>query len=836
MGFIRTLIIRHIEKVRNRNNECDRLINDTSIALKEINDLLIDWQTFIEPEEEGNWKKKYGSLLAEIKYNNILRMKKASHYSELVAKQREIYSWEKVLKHQIHIHNDRVANCKIENAYNLVGNVEGRQLDRQQMTCIVKEVHNQLVIAGAGTGKTTTIVGKIKYLLQMGLCVPEDILVLSYTKASASEMSQRINEETGYNIAAMTFHKLGKNIITKVNGVVPQILKLNVCKYIKEQIELCMKSEEYLKLLNIYLLYNRVAAKSEFEFKTKSEYEEYLRLNPPITINNEKVKSYGEMDIANFLVQNGINYIYEQPYEIDTRTDRFGQYCPDFYLPDYHIYIEYFGVDRKGEVPAYFGVSNGMTATEAYKQSMEWKRNLHRNNNTYMIECYAYEKFEGNLLENLKKQLQEAQVAFAPKSPKELWEQLSSESASVIDGMAELFEIVINHIKSNNYTFDMVRQLNARTNKSSNNGVLLSLIEPIYDAYCSYLKEKNEIDFNDMINIASEYITRGKYINTYKYVIVDEYQDISRARYALLMSMRESNDFKLFCVGDDWQSIYRFSGSDIRCILNFEQYWGASEISKIETTYRFSKSLIDVSGTFIMQNPSQIKKAIKGKMVDQEFALGEINGYTDEQAIYYLTQVLNELPPNSSVFFIGRYGFDCRIVENGKALTCRYNKETEFEDVIYLKRPDLKISFMTAHKSKGLQADYVFVINNKNSKRGFPSKIQDADIIELLLNSYDQYPYEEERRLFYVALTRARKKVFLVTVKGQESEFVMELRHRYSEQLKKDPYVCPKCGGRMIKKTGQYGEFYGCSNYHATQCDFKRKSLTNTFLYDKVYQ
>ena len=218
-------------------------------------------------------------------------------------------------------------------------------------------------------------------------------------------MSERINKETGCKIDASTFHKLGLNIITKVDGVVHKISTNDQKAFIKEQLEINMQSDSYLSLLSSYLLFNRVVAKSEFEFKSYAEYDEYLKLNPPTTIKNELVKSYGEMDIANFLTQNGIAYIYERPYPIDTRTSQYGQYKPDFYLPDYDIYIEYFGINRNGEVPSYFRGSNGLTATQAYQEAIKWKRETHKTNNTKLIECFAYEKFEGILLENLKKHL-----------------------------------------------------------------------------------------------------------------------------------------------------------------------------------------------------------------------------------------------------------------------------------------------------------------------------------------------------------------------------------------------------------------------------------------------
>lgn len=823
MSFIKRIVAKRALKRKIKNELCDSFIKQIDIAIKDIDNLFLDEQNFLELNKEVEWKNKNWALIMSLEQKNIKELKKTTNYKRLLNNIEILKNNIETLKKQIIIHNNKVAKNKIENAYELIGDVEGVKLDEQQMTCIVKEFYNHLVIAGAGAGKTTTIIGKIKFLLKSKKCNPEDILVLSFTNASAKEMKERITKETGFNIEASTFHKLGLNIITKVDGVIPIITKIDLYKFISEQLSLNIKNIKYLDMLCSYLLYNRIRFKSEFEFTTSEEYEEYLQSNPPITINNETVKSYGELDIANFLTKNGISYIYEKSYKIDTRTSEYGQYYPDFYLQDYDIYIEYFGIDKNGNVPSYFKSKNGFDAKEEYNKSMEWKRNVHKENETTLVECYAYEKFDGILLENLRKKLIECKVELKPKPTKELWKQISNENNHMLDGIIELFETIINLMKSNNYTISMLRELNAIGSDFQSNDLIISLIEPIYNAYNSKLNSNNEIDFNDMINIANEYVIEEKFVSNYKYVIVDEYQDISKTRFLLLNNMRKSNNYNLFCVGDDWQSIYRFAGSDIGYILNFERYWGLSEISKIETTYRFSQSLINISSNFIMQNPCQIKKNIRGNNNINSFPLGEINGFNDEFAITFMLKKFDDLPINSSVFLIGRYSFDIKLLDNNIFIKYYYNNINKMIDVKYNNRPDLKISFLTVHKSKGLQADYVFIINNKNSKVGFPSKIQDAPILELLLDNYDNFPYSEERRLFYVALTRAKKKVFIVTVKNQESMFALELKNDYQSEIKRERYECPKCGGKLYKKKGKYGEFIGCSNYSVTGCDYKRK-------------
>ena len=194
-----------------------------------------DDNTYIGLSIDEEWFTRY-SHLHNSKLTDDADLRKAKNYKTFVDRQNDLRRFSNSLVTLISEHNDKVADAKIRDAYSLIGDVEGRKLDRQQMMCVIKEAHNHLVIAGAGTGKTTTIVGKIKYLLKSGKYKPEDILVLSFTNASASEMRQRIVKETGCDIAASTFHKLGLNIITNMSEKVPEITTLNLQKFVREQL------------------------------------------------------------------------------------------------------------------------------------------------------------------------------------------------------------------------------------------------------------------------------------------------------------------------------------------------------------------------------------------------------------------------------------------------------------------------------------------------------------------------------------------------------------------------------------------------------------------------
>ena len=803
------------EKKQIREERCATLLSRIDTALEELKQVFSCSDRFVTDDDITIWKNTHSSIITELCTDTEVRkLKKAKKYRELTRKMELLISAENELDKTRSIHNDKLSNSRASAVYSFIGQVEGKKLDTQQLVAISKDVHTHLVLAGAGTGKTTTIVGLIKYLLKTGMYKQNEILVLSFTNASASEMKERINTETSYPIDASTFHKLGMNIITEVEGVKPKITELQQYTFIKQQLELLMQDDDYLSMLNMYMIRKQYLSKSEFDFKSIQEYHEYLKKNPPISLKQETMKSYGEVEIANYLYLNGIEYIYESPYKIDTRTKEFGQYKPDFYLPEYDIYIEFFGIDRNGNPPAYF--------QNDYVASIQWKRELHKTNATTMIETFAFENFEGVLTSELEKKLKEKNVSFTPMSQEELWRKITEDNKNVLDSLIQLIETVINLMKSNRYDIEEMHERNAKFLGLTEVSYLLNLISPIWNSYNSYLQNKGEIDFNDMINIAADYVRDGKYVNKYKVIIVDEYQDISRSRYELLSTMRASSDYKLFCVGDDWQSIYRFNGSDIAYIQQFKKYWGPSEISRIETTYRFSQRLIDITSSFITRNPVQLKKNIRGMNNEEKYVLGEVEGYTDKYAIEFMLNRLDELPRGSSVFLIGRYTFDKQMLEANNELTCKYDIQEGVTQVIYHNRQDLVIKFLTAHKSKGLQADYVFILNNKNGKTGFPSKIQDSPILDLLLEKCDSFPDAEERRLFYVAMTRARRKVILVTLKDYKSDFANELIARYSTEMKQEAFICPQCGGRLKKRNGRFGEFYGCENYSVSGCRFTR--------------
>lgn len=644
------------------------------------------------------WNNKYNAFFnttniienynkEELKFPNKLKLIFGIKYLKYLKEYNTLHKKYLDIDISIKKHNAKCFN-------KIYGKIENNYLDSNQIDSIINNSDNQLVVASAGSGKTTTIIGKVKYLIKTNKALPNEILILSFTSSSSKEMKERIEKEINTEIDVYTFHKLGLEIIKKSSLNIPNIYTENLSSFITNTLYELIKDSNYISnLVNFYIS---------------------IKNNDLITLKGENVRYKIEVSIANFLYVNNIKYIYNN----------------SFYLTDYNVYINY-------------------------------KNNIKSKNNIIINTKYLN-------TQSLMNELLKYKVKINPVSNKELLKILKNNGFYI--EMSSIFETLINLIKNNNQTIKNIKKIKL----NHNDKVLLSLLEPIYLRYNEYLKINNLIDFNDMINLSTNCIKENLFIHNYKYVIVDEYQDISHGRFNLLMSLRNQKFYKLFCVGDDWQSIYRFSGSDISLITNYEKYVGSSYITRIENTYRFSSFIADISSKFIMKNPNQIKKKVNSKLnYKNAIKIIEKNNY--KECLNELEKELLKLENYSTIYILGRYKSDLEILKNNKNFYQEYNYKDKCLDIIYSKRIDLNIKFLTIHSSKGLQSDYVIILNNKNSGMSFPSKIIDLSLINLLLDNSDDYPYSEERRLFYVALTRCKKKVFLLSISNNKSVFIKEI-------------------------------------------------------------
>ena len=603
------------DKILSYDVDTERLIKRLDGSKQEMELVLHDLSGRIKTEDYAPYIQKYTDIILdterELKRINVFHRTERDKLScEL-----SLFRSKKIdFVNHIEHHNDRFLKDALTKAYSLIGNVEGRKLDEQQMTAIVKDAHSHLVLAGAGTGKTTTIVGKVKYLLSSGMYKPEEILMISFTKAAVNEMQSRLVKETNAKIYVATFHKLGYDIIKESTQMAPDVFSGNMNRMISDKLKEMVSNPMYSSLMKQYILFHRITPKSELLFTNEAEYLEYLECNPPLTILEKPVKSYGELEIANYLTLHGIAYEYESSYRFDTADANYRQYHPDFYLPEYDIYIEYFAVDRNNTPPKHF--------TPGYVDGIKWKRELHRNNGTKMIECYAYEQMEGILRKNLEERLRDNDVITTELSFEEIIARTGDSKSSILSSLSEVIGKVISLAKNRRLSSQQLME--STYARLPDQMPLLGLVIPVMDSYEKYLRENKQIDFTDMVNMAVDLVREGRYGRRFRYVIIDEYQDITASQYMLMRALRDQHDYELFCVGDDWQSIYRFAGSDIGYILNFGQYWGSSDISRIETTYRFSQRLVDISSEFVMNNPYQYVKCMRSGLNTEQYVIGNI--------------------------------------------------------------------------------------------------------------------------------------------------------------------------------------------------------------------
>ncbi|HVU55600.1 MAG TPA: UvrD-helicase domain-containing protein, partial [Puia sp.] len=576
------LITRRREKEEERRQQRQLLIEFWHSKAQEILTAWQRFQSFLRPENGyfanhllSGWNEKYANLMKETGSYQTAGLDLDPDLEEGIAAFREYFKDGEDIRKQFN--RDFVAK-EIIAFRDLFENIEGKSLDHQQKIAIVTDEDNNLVIAGAGSGKTTTIVGKVKYLQTKHHLQPQDFLLISFTNKSAASLAARIGED---GFEALTFHKFGLRVITECEGIKPSIFDEGQFQLLLERhFAKLTEDKHYLNILTDYFLNYLKPPKTQFDFGEQGAYIQYLKdqnfrsykpvqinLKGKITIQREVVKSVEECRLANFLLFNGVNYEYEAKYEFDTATAAYQQYKPDFtiYANGSRIYLEHFALSATGDVPPFFakeGETYQMAKTR-YNEKIKWARELHQANKTILIETFSHQFNDGTVFDNLQKQLASYGVVLAPLTAEQTWQKIQTAAKDEIDAILSLCGTFITLMKSNNYSFPDLESRNegiADPFMRKRNSAFLSVVRPLFEKYAAELEARKEIDFSDMINKAALLVNSQAYMKKYRYIIVDEFQDISIGRYKLLQAIKSVDpSTRLFCVGDDWQSIYRFT-------------------------------------------------------------------------------------------------------------------------------------------------------------------------------------------------------------------------------------------------------------------------------------
>ena len=704
-------------------------------------------------------------------------------------------------------HNDGVITFLLDTHRDFFDHCLKYPLDKQQRRSIVSEEDNCLVVSSAGSGKTSSIVGKVKYLTEIKGIAPERILLISYTNKAAAELTERMatNGLKGY-----TFHKLAIDIIGRATGTKPSICDNTDSLFVDIYHKLLENSSFKKSIAEYFIDYQTNEADWE---QRKNERREQLSeqknvqlkaMFPDMDGRTIYVRSEQEQKICFVLSSLGVRFRYEEPYEHPLADEMHSQYRPDFSIyyeqggATKRIYLEHFGVDEHSLVPAWFAKDKNISYEEAnqkYNDGITWKKAAHEKFGTQLLVTSSADFHYSDIRDKLRHLLNDAGVPVQEKTDEELYDLVLPKGSKQEKAFIRLIVTFVTLIKSSCKSVkEILKQAKDADDKRSV-FIIKNIFQPVYERYISALSDSNQIDFTDAILQATE-ICRVSHPVEYDYIIVDEFQDISVDRYNFLKVLREGNPpAKLYCVGDDWQSIYRFSGSDMALFNQFPEYFGATEVNKIETTYRFGEPLVSLSSHFIQRNRTQIQKNIHSFSSEMKTEL-EFYSYDRRDYCNTIGQLVASIPSDKSIFLLGRYSFD------DYYLSFMYQSIKE-DNRFYYVIEGRKIEFLTVHKSKGLEADYVILLQCNKDTYGFPSLVNDDPVLNYVLTKSDQFPFGEERRLFYVAITRAKMKTLVLYDKRFPSVFVDEFLH--PEKVSEDSYVKhPNANKRWTRSADQF--------------------------------
>lgn len=755
-------------------------------------------------------------------------------------------------------------------------------LDEEQRKVVLSDEDFTLVVAGAGAGKTTTMAAKVKYLVEKKHINPEDILVISFTNKAVGELEDKICKALHIKCPVSTFHRTGYTILREQDAKKRNIkdegfMWTVIMDYLKNDV--LRKPEMVEKLILLFGTYfdapfDGQEMASFFSYISKSDFATMRnilsedsqqiinkRTKKAITINYETLRSSEEVMIANFLYLNKIDYLYENPYPYNF-PNSLRPYTPDFTISQNGrtIYIEHFGITESETHSRY-----SPEQLEKYKWWIKKKVRFHKEHNTELIYTFSKYKDGRSILAHLQEQLIKKGIVLDPRSPQEVYEKIvSTEENKYIAKLVKLICQFIHNFKANGFSTDKFREMRQESNNVRTK-LFLDVCRQCYMEYTQKLDDANAVDFEDMINDSAKILQKereeGSKLN-YKYIIIDEYQDISRQRFNLAKALSEISDAKIIAVGDDWQSIFAYAGSDISLFTQFSEIMGYGEELKITRTYRNAQEVIDVAGNFIQKNDAQIKKHLESpKRINMPFVIEAFSEEADnkdsepkysklQQLATAVDKVIGQIveanvaegkPASSSILLIGRYGFDAYNL----ARTGRYTYDEKTGVVKSMAFPEANITFLTAHRSKGLGFDNVIIINATNGTYGFPSMIEDDPVMQLVIHSDKAIEYAEERRLFYVAMTRTKNRVYIVVPQDRPSRFIAELVHDYPSitvqgelKLNKtaEPVIavmkrCPVCGYPLqYKHKRNFGlKLWICTN-EPEMCDFMTNDLRGGIL------
>ena len=449
-------------------------------------------------------------------------------------------------------------------------NITGKILTEQQKLAIITDEANNLIVAGEVTEKTQTILGKTSFILEKKYAESEEMLILTVTEKARQELEARLQKQVNPQLQVLTFHGLANKILEIKTGKRPVLhytandethLAITVEGFLLEH----MNNYAFTDKLSKYFAYYPIPTEHKDNFKTKQEYEDYIQRKKPRTLQGELVPSMETLTIANYFYLHNVKYIYKHPYQFETGNQKYSQYNPDFFLPDQKIWIEHIDIDRECN-------SSSEISRDDYLDSWYLKRKIHQENQTELIETYSYQLEEGTLTDSLNEMLQVRGVRFEEIAQFKKYTALKD--LGEVDQFIGLIIRFLRFYKSNELSIEDIEKKAKKLVMEKRDLAFLEIFKPILEDYEAMLKKTNSVDLDDVINTATQIIEPGNFQSKYKYIFLDEFQDISNNRYKLINAILSQNPTaKTFCIGDDRKSIQGCTGSEVSIMAEFDEYF-----------------------------------------------------------------------------------------------------------------------------------------------------------------------------------------------------------------------------------------------------------------------
>jgi DNA helicase IV len=677
------------------------------------------------------------------------------------------------------------------------------EMDDNQKNAIIKDDKHNIVVAGAGAGKTEVLTTRIAYLIKRK---PDSvdrgrILALAFQNKAKKEMIDRLKTRYGLEVKIKTFHALGLEILElenqRSNLFDPDEEEVKTRTLIKYLFNEALEEKKFHNELINYLKSRDpgyIEEKTEFASEEeKEEFYQYMRSLRWRTLDSTEVKSAAERDIMNFFLTHkindkDINILYEEPADWAKYRDDEGRWKsprPDFFFPDpdFNIYIEHWALDKNNNVPYFFEDQDNYIQTMNIKRNRFADSDYNKDLMYSLVESYNWEFYDkkdffdilsSRFLKVLKEKNPEEDFILTPIEHKELiekiWNMCKVKKGTITDNILNFIKI------AKTYGLDPKKIEERLKNEkwSPMQKIFGRIACRIYADYEDFLKSASKIDFQDMINLCVKSLKKNpnRFKDSFDHILIDEYQDISKQRYELIKLLMDRNpNCKLFCVGDDWQSIMGFAGSNLKYFVRFGDFFDHEERTDLTINYRNIKTIVDAGADLIKNNRcSQIdKKSIANNQKKKSIVVNASRHKPDFYKNYY------EHITSHCIDYI-----DNLLENNYKpsdiAIMTRIYKNPQWKDLVkYSKFKGIK--FWSVHKFKGLQSRVVILMDVTKGLYGFPCELEDSLLFEPANEEKNINKEDEERRLFYVALTRAEEELIIYSQKDAMSKFIDEIKN-----------------------------------------------------------